>query len=66
VITYVLARRREHEADDNSQLVITANFLGDHAAVRRAQMLAGTRDLVEVWCGMQCVYSTMPDAVSVH
>jgi hypothetical protein len=53
-------------ASDNSQLVITANLLGDHAAVRRAQMLAGARDLVEVWRGMQCVYSTMPDAVGVH
>jgi hypothetical protein len=53
-------------ASDNSQLVITATLLGDHAAVRRAQMLAGVRDLVEVWRGMKCVYSTVPDAATVH
>jgi hypothetical protein len=53
-------------ASDNSQLVITAKLLGDHAAVRRAKMLAGECDAVEVWRGMACVYSTVPDAPSVH
>lgn len=45
--------------DDKSQIVVTAKLMGDHAAVRRAQMLAGVADLVEVWRGMRCVYSTM-------
>ncbi|HEY4276320.1 MAG TPA: hypothetical protein VGM68_12600 [Rhizomicrobium sp.] len=53
-------------ARDNSQLVITATLLGDHAAVRRAQMLAGHRDLVEVWRGMKCVYSTATDNAWIH
>jgi DNA-binding transcriptional regulator/RsmH inhibitor MraZ len=49
--------------DDNAQLVVSANLLGDHAAIRRARMLAGSGDLVEVWRGMTCVYSTMPESV---
>ena len=53
-------------AVDRSQLVITAKLLGDHAAVRRAKMLAGATDLLEVWRGMTCVYSTVPDAIRVH
>jgi hypothetical protein len=53
-------------AGDRSQIVVTATLLGDHAAIRRAHMLAGDRDLVEVWRGMVCVYSTIPDALSVH
>jgi hypothetical protein len=53
-------------ASDNSQLVITAKLLGDHAAVRRAQMLAGDSDAVEVWRGMNCVYSMVPNAMRVH
>jgi len=51
---------------DRTQIVITAKLLGDHAAVRRAHMLAGADDLVEVWRGMTCVYSTVPDAIRVH
>ena len=53
-------------ATDRSQLVISAKLLGDHAAVRRAQMLVGETDLLEVWRGMTCVYSTVPGAIRVH
>lgn len=48
---------------DRAHLVVTAKLMGDHAAVRRARMLAAASDLVEVWRGMTCVYSTVPDPV---
>jgi hypothetical protein len=48
---------------DQQQLVVTATVMGDHAAVRRAQMLADAGDMVEVWRGMRCVFSTMRESV---
>ncbi len=51
---------------DNSQIVVTANLLGDHAAFRRAQMLAMSGDFLEIWRGMTCVYSTVPERIAVH
>lgn len=44
---------------DAARLVVTANLMGDHAAVRRARMLAAASDQVEVWRGKTCVYSTV-------
>ena len=32
--------------------------LNDHAAIRRAQSLVEEGDLVEVWRGLDCVYTT--------
>jgi DNA-binding transcriptional regulator/RsmH inhibitor MraZ len=49
---------------DNAQLVVSAKLLSNHAAIRRAKILAGEGDMVEVWRGMRCVYSTM--RASVH
>ena len=48
--------------DDGAPIVVTAKLLGDHAAVRRAQMLAGPADPVEVWRGSTCIYSTTSHA----
>ncbi len=48
---------------DQQQLVVTATVMGDHAAIRRAQMLADKGDMVEVWRGMRCVFSTMHESV---
>lgn len=50
---------------DGQLLVIESRLMGDHAAVRRAQTLAATGDLVEVWRGMTCIYETASDA-TVH
>ena len=47
----------------NAQLIVNAKLMGDHAAVRRAQMLAGDGDMVEVWRSMTCVYSTFREGV---
>ena len=49
--------------DDNSQLLISASLMGDHAAVRRARLLAGDGDFVEVWRGMKCIYATLCESV---
>lgn len=48
---------------DNATLFVRANLMGDHAAVRRAKILAGEGDLVEVWRGMTCIYSTNSESV---
>ena len=48
---------------DTAQLLLDANLMGDHAAVRRAQLLARDGDLVEVWRGMTCIYSTIRENV---
>jgi hypothetical protein len=53
-------------ASDGSQIVVIASLLRDHAAVRRAHILASGADLMEVWRGMTCDYSTVPDALKVH
>jgi len=41
---------------DGQTLLIQSRFMGDHAAVRRAQTLAMPGDLIEVWRGTVCVY----------
>jgi hypothetical protein len=43
---------------DGQSLVIKSRFMGDHAAIRRAQTLAMAGDLVGVWRGTICVYET--------
>jgi len=48
---------------DTAQLLLDANLMGDHAAVRRAQLLARDGDLVEVWRDMTCIYSTIRENV---
>jgi hypothetical protein len=42
--------------------VYDGRYLGDFHAIRRAQMLAGEDDGVEVWRGMDCIYrsETLP------
>ena len=48
---------------DNAQLHVSANLMGDYAAVRRARLLAGDGDFVKVWRGMTCIYSTLRQSV---
>lgn len=48
---------------DNTQMVVSAKLMGDHAAIRRAQFLAGENDRVEVRRGMTCIYSTVRESV---
>ena len=43
---------------DNNEFLFSTRLMGDHAAVRRAQLLVGEGDVVEVWRGMTCIYST--------
>jgi hypothetical protein len=40
--------------------VFSSSHISDHAAVRRAQALAGAGDAIEVWRGAACVYSGSP------
>ena len=54
---------RINRKGDNSQLLVSAKLMGDHAAVRRARLLAGDGDLVEVWRGATCIYSTLREGV---
>jgi hypothetical protein len=61
VNTYEIRIMREY---DKEPLVVTAKLVGDHAAIRRAQMLAGRSGPVEVWRGMTCVYSTICEGVN--
>jgi hypothetical protein len=48
---------------DHAQLIVTAKLMGDHAAVRRAWILADENDFIEVWRGATCVYSTARESV---
>ena len=49
--------------------IYSSSHISDHAAVRRAQNLAASDDLIEVWRGAVCIYSgtldKMPTAVAV-
>jgi hypothetical protein len=54
MITYAIRIMRP----DGQALVVESRFLGDHAAIRRAQTLAMEGDGLEVWRGMVCVYQT--------
>ena len=48
---------------DNAQLLVSANLIDDHAAMRRARLLAGDGDLVEVWRDTTCIYSIIRECV---
>jgi hypothetical protein len=37
--------------------IYTCSLVSDHAAIRRAQSLIEDGDIVEVWRGLDCVYS---------
>ena len=45
--------RRQARAVD----IYASSHMGDHAAIRRAQVIAGDSDCIEVWRGFRCVYS---------
>lgn len=51
--------------EDRSKIAVIASLLGDYAAVRRARMLAGQCDQVEVWRDGACVYASNAEAASV-
>jgi hypothetical protein len=46
--------------------IYSSSHISDHAAVRRAQNLADREDIVEVWRGTTCVYSSGMDQVPAH
>jgi hypothetical protein len=41
--------------------IYSSSHISNHAAVRRARNLAAGEDLVEVWRGATCVYSSGPN-----
>ena len=41
-----------------SALVYACSQVNDHAAIRRAKSLSEEGDVVEVWRGLDCVYTT--------
>jgi hypothetical protein len=45
------------KADGKPSSVFATSQASDYAAVRRALRLAAEQDGVEVWRGMECVYS---------
>lgn len=47
-------------------LIYACPHASDHAAVRRAQSLVEDGDQLEVWRGLDCVYSTPDLRVSLH
>lgn len=46
--------------------IFSSDHISDHAAVRRAQLLADDGDCIEVWRGAVCVYSGAPETFSLH
>ncbi len=38
-------------------MIYACSHISDHAAIRRAQSLVEDGDMVEVWRGLDCVYS---------
>ena len=38
----------------------------DFAAIRRARLLAEDGDIVEVWRGLNCVFTQAPEHVRIH
>ena len=51
---------------DRTATIYSVLLLGDHAAIRRAHNLAQDGDLIEVWRGLTCVYSTIPEPALLH
>ena len=41
-------------------VILACTQASDHAAIRRARSLARDGDLVEVWRGLDCVYTAPP------
>jgi hypothetical protein len=56
-----IARKGIKSAD-----IYSSSHISDHAAVRRAQNLAASDDIVEVWRGATCVYSGVQDQIPTH
>jgi hypothetical protein len=38
----------------------------DYAAIRRARLLAEEGDIVEVWRGLNCVFTQAPEHLRIH
>jgi hypothetical protein len=55
--------------DIKSPDIYSSSHISDHAAIRRAQNLATSDDLIEVWRGATCIYSgafdQLPTAAAV-
>ena len=43
--------------EGKAPVIYACSHVSDHAAIRRAQSLVEEGDLVEVWRGIDCVYS---------
>jgi len=43
--------------EGKAPVIYACSLVSDHAAIRRAQSLVEDGDLVEVWRGLDCVYS---------
>ncbi len=52
--------------DNKSPDIFSSSHISDHAAVRRAQILAASDDIVEVWRGATCVYFGLKDQMPAH
>ena len=46
-----------------SPVIYACSQASDHAAIRRARSLIEEGDLVEVWRGLDCVYTTRMSAI---
>ena len=46
--------------------IYSSSHLDDHAAVRRAMVLAKPGQAIEVWCGARCVYAGLPSPAILH
>jgi len=46
--------------DARTPAIYARSHISDHAAVRRAQTMAGADSVIEVWRGATCVYSGLP------
>jgi hypothetical protein len=49
-----------------SAAVYNAPLLNDHAAIRRARLLAEDGDIIEVWRGLNCVFTQAPEHLRIH
>ena len=46
--------------------VYGASHSGDYAAIRRAKSLAEDGDIVEVWCGLKCIFTEAPEYLGLN